>query len=243
MFFRQPNSPLITIIIPTYNCDDFIDQALWSVVNQTYQSYELIIVDGRSTDKTLDIIDRYKKDISVLVSEPDSGIYDAMNKGVNMAKGDWLYFLGADDILINCLHKVALNLRSTKTIYYGDVYLPEKNKTYSGKFNWYTLVSKNINHQSIFYPRQAFEHYQFDLLYPILSDYDLNLRLWGEGKYKFKYINELIAIHNETGVSSQKVDEIFQVNKPRLIAKYFGNRIAMRNKMNSIRRSIKEILP
>ena len=160
-----------------------------------------------------------------------------------MAKGDWLYFLGADDILINCLHKVALNLRSTKTIYYGDVYLPEKNKTYSGKFNWYTLVSKNINHQSIFYPRQAFEHYQFDLLYPILSDYDLNLRLWGEGKYKFKYINELIAIHNETGVSSQKVDEIFQVNKPRLIAKYFGNRIAMRNKMNSIRRSIKEILP
>ena len=117
MFFRQPNSPLITIIIPTYNCDDFIDQALWSVVNQTYQSYELIIVDGRSTDKTLDIIDRYKKDISVLVSEPDSGIYDAMNKGVNMAKGDWLYFLGADDILINCLHKVALNLRSTKTIY------------------------------------------------------------------------------------------------------------------------------
>lgn len=242
MFLQSHKSPLITVIIPTFNCEEYVERAIQSVVEQTYQRLELIIVDGRSTDKTLDIIDRYKKDVSILISEPDSGIYDAMNKGVKLAKGDWVYFLGADDILVNCLHKVARNLKSSKTIYYGDVYLPSKNKVYSGRFKWHTLVSKNINHQSIFYPRQVFKRYQFDLQYPILSDYDLNLRLWGEGNFTFKYICELIAIHNGTGVSSQKADEIFLANKPELMAKYFGNRIAMRNMMFSIRHAIKKVL-
>lgn len=235
-------NPLISIIIPTFNCGDFLPTAIESVIQQNYAHIEIVIIDGGSTDCTLDVIKKYDNVINEWSSGPDFGIYDAMNKGIQKAKGDWIYFLGADDILVNCLHKVARNLYSARTIYYGDVYLPGKNKVYSGKFNWHTLVSKNINHQSIFYPRQVFEHYRFDLQYPILSDYDLNLRIWGEGKFKFKYINELIAIHNATGISSYEKDNVFEANKPALISKYFRNRIALREKMILIRKSIKDIL-
>jgi len=175
-------NPLISIIIPVFNAEEFLQRALNSILSQKYKNIELIVIDGGSTDDTLNIISRIENVIIKWVSESDKGIYDAMNKGVKMAQGDWIYFLGTDDILVNCLDKVTGFLRSPKHIYYGDVYLPGKNKVYSGRFKWHTLVSKNINHQSIFYPRQVFDLYQYDLKYPVLADYELNLRIWGEGK-------------------------------------------------------------
>lgn len=235
-------NPLISIIIPTLNCGDIIDRAIRSVVKQKYSHRELIIVDGGSTDETINIINQNAQYITKWINEPDKGLYDAMNKGVKIANGDWIYFLGADDILVNCLHKVASQLKHPKWIYYGDVYLPEKNKVYSGRFKWHTLVSKNINHQSIFYPRQVFERYQYDLNYPILADYDLNLRVWGESQFKFKYIHELIAIHNGTGISNVESDELFQINKVNVITNYFGKRIAFRNNLISIKKKIRDFL-
>ena len=89
--------PLITIITVAYNAVKDIENTILSVLNQTYPNIEYIIIDGGSTDGTLDIIKKYEDKISYWVSEPDKGIYDAMNKGIVKANGDYLFFLGADD--------------------------------------------------------------------------------------------------------------------------------------------------
>jgi glycosyltransferase involved in cell wall biosynthesis len=234
--------PFITIIIATYNVADFIEKAIQSIFEQRYANTELIIIDGGSSDGTIDVIKQYEDRISSWLSEPDLGIYDAMNKGVKLAKGDWIYFLGADDTLVNCIDKVADYLKKENTIYYGDVYLPHKNKTYAGNFKWHTLVSKNINHQSIFYPRKVFLHYLFDLKYKVLADYDLNIRCWGDGRFKFKYIPVLVAIHYDGGVSNQKSDEVFLADKPALISKYFGRKIVVRNGWIIARSKVGELI-
>lgn len=230
---------MISIVMPTFNCESVLIRALESIAHQRYLRKELIVIDGGSTDNTLNLLGQFGDVINEWVTEPDLGIYDAMNKGVKIAKGDWIYFMGADDILVNCLHKVATQLKSPKIIYYGDVYLPEKNKVYSGSFKWHTLVTKNINHQSIFYPRQVFDQYKFDLKYPILADYDLNIRIWGDRKFKFKYVPILVALHNAKGVSSYKTDEAFQADKPSLISSYFGKRQAFRKRIINLHTSIR----
>ena len=230
-----PQNPSLSIIIPTFNAGHILDIALSSIISQEYKNVEIIIIDSISTDSTISIVQKHKKHISHCLIEPDSGLYDAMNKGAKLAQGDWFYFLGADDILNNCLHKVATYLKNPRMVYYGDVFLPHKNKTYAGRFKWHTLVSKNINHQSIFYPRQIFEQYAYNLNYPILADYDLNLRLWGEGKFRFQYMPIVVAVHNDGGMSHHKQDEAFLRDKPVLVNRYFRRQITLRAGWHRIR--------
>ena len=100
----QVRSPRISIITVVYNGASTLEQTILSVLKQTYSRIEYIIIDGGSKDGTVDIIKKYQDRIAYWVSEPDEGIYDAMNKGIRHASGDWIYFLGADDILYNILH-------------------------------------------------------------------------------------------------------------------------------------------
>src|SRR5687767_5868627 len=97
------DTPLISIIIPTYNSGQVIDSALASVASQSLSNYEVIVVDGLSTDETLQIAQKYLDQglKIIVVSEKDSGIYDAMNKGLKIATGRWIYFLGSDDTLFS----------------------------------------------------------------------------------------------------------------------------------------------
>lgn len=92
-------TPLISIIIPTYNCENTFTIALKSVLSQDLEEKEIIIVDGGSSDGTLDLLNKYDQQIDYWISEPDNGIYDALNKGIDLANGEWLYFLGSDDKL------------------------------------------------------------------------------------------------------------------------------------------------
>lgn len=222
--------PKISIITPSFNCGQFLEKSIESVLSQEYPNLDYIILDGGSSDNSLAIIKKHEARLACWVSESDAGLYDAMNKGVILAKGDWIYFLGADDVMENCLHEVARHLIHSTTIYYGDVYLPHKHKTYAGEFKWHTLISKNINHQSMFYPRRVFSKYQFNLKYRVYADYELNLRCWGERRFKFQYMPVLVATHHEDGLSHHQTDEIFSQDKQLLIEKYFGRRIAFRNK-------------
>ena len=236
------SKPLVSVITVTFNAAMYLERAIRSIVNQSYSNIEYLIIDGKSTDGTLDILRQFGDQIDYWMSEPDDGIYDAMNKGVALSKGDWVYFLGADDILVNCVHRMIRMMRQPNTIYYGDVYLPQKNKTYSGSFDWYKIAHKNINHQAIFYPRSAFQHYQYDTRYLIWADYDLNLRLWHDKRYRFQYVPELICVHNESGISGGHNDESFELVKPALIQRYFGRRLATRRAYITVYRRLRGLL-
>ena len=95
------NKPLISLVTVCYNAENLLAETLQSAINQTYNNIELVIVDGNSMDNTLNVVKRFENHIGTLISEPDNGIYDAMNKGIKAAKGDWVYFLNAGDSLIN----------------------------------------------------------------------------------------------------------------------------------------------
>jgi glycosyltransferase involved in cell wall biosynthesis len=194
--------PIISIITVVYNAKDQLEQTILSVINQSYKSIQFIIIDGGSTDGTLDVIKKYQNNLSYWGSEPDNGVYDAMNKGVKIAKGDWLYFLGAGDILFNIVHKLVPNFKAPNTIYYGDVYKLDELKVYNGHFSGFKLAVSNICHQAIFYPATVFERFNYNLKYRTHADHDLNMRLYGDSSFRFKYLNIIISIYEGDGLST-----------------------------------------
>ena len=99
MAINNSKNPLVSIITVVYNAEEFLEETILSVLNQDYKNIEYIIIDGGSTDLTLDIIKKYHEKIDIFVSEDDKGIFDAMNKGIGLANGEWLNFLNAGDVL------------------------------------------------------------------------------------------------------------------------------------------------
>jgi glycosyltransferase involved in cell wall biosynthesis len=201
-------SPKISIIIVVYNGGSSIEKSILSVVNQTYKKIEFIIIDGGSTDDTVEIIKKYENKIYCWESKPDNGIYDAMNNGIKKATGDWVYFLGADDILFNIIEDIIPFFEKGK-ILYGNVLFKTTQKIYAGKFNSIKLLTNNIPHQAIFYPYKVFEKYLFNTKYKYFADYYLNLICWKDKSLNFKYIPFTIAEYNDTGLSTINVDRQF----------------------------------
>jgi len=201
-----------------------IEDTILSVVSQEYPNIEFIIIDGCSTDGTLEIIKRFRDKIDVFISEPDNGIYDAMNKGISLSTGEFIYFLGADDVLTNntVIKNIVCNIETTYEIYYGNVIFKTSHSVYDGKFSQLKIVNRNISHQSIFYPRVVFDEFLFDLNYPILADYNLNLQLFNHTRFKFKYVPLVVAIFNDNGVSgSRTLDSNFEKDRLDIIYRSF----------------------
>lgn len=199
-----------SIITVTYNAVESIEETILSVINQHNIQFEYIIIDGGSTDGTIDILKKYAKFITFWISEPDNGIYDAMNKGLQHASGDYVIFLGADDhfLSFSTLYRASLYMKNLKYVYYGDVYRNNKNDLYRGAFNKYILSLKNISHQAIFYPKHIYQRYHYDLQYKLYADYFLNLTLYS--LYQYKYIPLAISYFNCNGISSSTKDVNFQ---------------------------------
>lgn len=203
----------ISVIIPTYNADKTLSMTLNSLLNQN-ESFEVIVIDGKSRDNTLKILEEYtekfkeKKIDYIYISEKDSGIYDAMNKGIKKAKGKWLYFLGADDLVVHgAFEKIGLKLKKEETIYYGDAYFFKQHRIHLGKFSKFKITRANICHQAIFYPKIIFSKVgYYNLNYKLWADYDFNIRCYVE-KIEFSYTKILVALYNdETGASSDNED-------------------------------------
>ena len=219
------HTPLISIITVSYNASATIEATIKSVLSQTFKNFEYIIVDGDSTDGTKELIKEYASHLSYWISEPDKGIYDAMNKAVGYAKGQFVYFIGADDIFIDSgvLEKVQLYLIDKTKIYYGNVFFKKRQNIYDGKFNAIKLVTRNISHQSIFYPRSVFDVFHFNTRYNIFADYDLNLKLYNTKQYDFCYINVLISLFNDQGSSgSNNIDYNFEMDRLDIIKSNFN---------------------
>ena len=219
---NNPKNLTLSIITVCLNADKSIEKSINSVISQKTHEIEYIIIDGDSSDATKTILNKYRDNIDVIISEKDEGIYNAMNKGVNIATGDYVYFLGADDILIeNILIKIMPILKSDNdVIHYGQVILQPDNKLYGGKFNKWRLIHKNISHQAIFYPKKVFSEKRFNEKYKILADWDLNLYLISKN-YKFIYNGLIISNFKRDGISSYG-DKIFLKDFRKIIKNYFG---------------------
>lgn len=198
----------VSIITVVRNAEKTIEKTIQSVINQTYDDYEYIIIDGCSTDATNRIIETYLNHISKYISEPDAGIYDAMNKGISLANGKWIYFLGADDTLYSddILELVFDSDYKDDDVIYGNVLLKESGVIFDGEFDYEKLCSKSPCHQAIFYRKELFNRCGvFDLKYRTTADYVLHINTLRGGS-KWRYIERIIAVYNETGASYSQRD-------------------------------------
>jgi len=223
--------PKISVITPTLNTGDSIETALASVAGQSYKNIEHIIVDGVSKDKNLPIIRKYQKKYRNirLLTEKDEGIYDAMNKGMELCTGDWLYFLGADDSFYdeNVLNDLfEQGFFQEEQVVYGNVMIrgdapwAKDGTIYDGFFTLEKLFRWNLCHQSIFYPRSVIKKVgYFNTKYKITSDWDYNVRCWA--KYKFTFTDRIIAYFTTGGASSQGGDHSLHLDFPDNVIRYF----------------------
>jgi len=219
----------ISIITICRNAELSIEKTIQSVVGQTYLKIQYVIIDGKSNDKTLDIVEKYKKNISKIVSESDKGIYDAMNKGIKLATGDIIYFLNAGDKIHNSkvIENVVRKFKENNCdLLYGNVLLFEGNKkspTYyknQDNIDELFLVNDNVCHQSIFAKKNLFKKYGFfDLDFPICADFKWFLKLFLEKKVIKKHIDLVVADYLLGGVSSNETK--FKLEHYRILSQYF----------------------
>lgn len=201
---------IISVITVCYNSVQTIEATILSVINQTYKNIEYIIIDGGSTDGTVEIINKYKDQIAYWISEPDEGIYDAMNKAVDASNGDWLFFINSGDTFYesSVLETVLKYMKRKNVIYYGNVLMLPDNIIYDGKFSKTKLCRRNICHQSIFYPKSVFRKYHYNVKYRIYADHFLNLECMADSDFSFKYFDEIISNYTLDGVSSVSPNDI-----------------------------------
>lgn len=187
------NFPKITVVTVTYNAEQYLEQTIKSVIEQDYPNIEYIIIDGASSDGTVDIIKKYEKYISYWISEPDSGIYDAMNKGIDVASGEWINFMNAGDSFSG---KDILNTIFYKTydvsVLYSDSYYINKDFEIIGehkasKLEEFFISKMPFIHQSSFIKKDIISKFLFRTDYKLASDFDLFCKLYLQ-KYKFEYL-------------------------------------------------------
>lgn len=216
----DPAKPLISIIIVTLNAEAYLRTCLLSIINQQYKNIELLIFDGLSTDSTLEIIKEHDRHISYWKSSPDHGIYDAMNKAIQHATGDWIYFLGADDKLLPGFSELAVQLKDKSKLYYG--MCEPLGILFTGKYSKYKLSKYGMNQQALLYPAAFLKEKGYDTKYPVYADYALNMEIWGNKNIPKKYFPIVIAEYNMNGFSSYANDQLFKIDKPSLVRKYLG---------------------
>lgn len=212
----------VTVVTAVLNDAGHIEQTILSVISQTDIEIEYIIVDGGSKDGTLELIGKYKDKISLLISEPDRGVYDAMNKGIEHSSGDFVYFLNSGDVLLNpsILSKIKfedVNVRNTiiygnVVVAYGNIEALEKPRPFFNSKMKFKGIG--ICHQSMFFPGELIRNEKYDLSYKIAADYDLVYRLWRKGT-EFLYRDITIAKYDwGKGISSNpyKLLDVYREN-------------------------------
>lgn len=203
------NQPLISIITIVYNAIDAVEQTILSVINQTYSNIEYIIIDGGSTDGTVDIIEKYSDKITYWISEPDKGIYDAMNKGIDKANGKWINFMNAGDFFYD---KVVLsNIFCDSLAHEGfGVLFGHTELRYS--FGRCIYLRKSIDvlpyamaftHQSAFILTDIHKNKKFDLSFKIKADHAFFIELYKEG-VKFYELDDIVSSYDCNGISSAR---------------------------------------
>lgn len=210
------NNLKISVVTVCYNAVETLEETMLSVLNQTYPNVEYIIIDGGSTDGTVDIIKKYANSLAYWVSEPDKGIYDAMNKGIDAATGDYINFMNAGDSFyeITTINDVCSSMSLDKRIdvYYGDTLY---NYDYGSLIVYglqLVLIEKRLPfcHQSSFVKSEVMRNTHFDLNYKYCADYNFFYNLY-KNQGSIIHIPIVIAKYEATsGISSRYVSLVYR---------------------------------
>lgn len=199
----------VSIVTVTYNCENTISETLASVVNQDYKNKEYVVIDGASKDKTLSIIKEYESSIDIMISEPDKGIFDAMNKSLDYVTGDYVIFINSGDKFVNShiVKDIFEGKNYSEDLIYGDVYvqtrygfkLRKADAIYQYNPSKRDLVfkSQGFCHQSLFTKVSALKKERFDLSYSIGADYDTTARVFYHGAQKIVNVGFPIAVFDD----------------------------------------------
>lgn len=202
--------PKISIITVCYNCAKTIERTIKSVLSQSYPLVEYIIVDGNSNDGTVDVIRKYEQSISFWLSEPDKGIYDAMNKGIDAATGELIGFINADDFYADgAVEAIAKRYIETNAdVIYGDLTFVDDNgpqtdwKAQEDLKDFYCGML--IPHPSTFCKAKLLKKYKMDVGYKIAGDYKLLLQLYHD-KMKFVHVDKVVSFFYTGGISNCRI--------------------------------------
>ena len=217
----------VSVITATYNSLINIKSCLDSVINQSYSDIELIIIDGNSTDNTVSLVKKYQQNHTFikLISEKDHGIYDALNKGINLASGDIIGFVHSDDFLdSNDVLKDIVSMITSKNLdgVYGDLQYVDKFNTQKVIRNWKSCDFKPgllkqgwmPAHPTLFLKKEVYKkHGFFDLSYRISADYDFMLRIFKDTELKFGYLPKVVTKMRVGGVSNRSLKNIIKKSK------------------------------
>lgn len=208
-----------SIVTVCRNAETAIEKTIRSVVQQTYGNIEYIVIDGVSTDNTLSIVNQYSNKIAVIKSEPDKGIYDAMNKGIALATGDYVYFLNAGDTLISdfCIEKINELITSNPAgidIFFSNLLVFDERNLWGYIYDFdfvsdVTMFLDNIHHQASFTRLALLKQRPFDISYRIAADYEWFVYGHAQKKYRYKHANIIVAVYDPYGLSGNPT----QLNK------------------------------
>lgn len=218
--------PLISVITVVFNGEKHLEQTIQSVLDQNYENIEYLIIDGGSTDRTLEIIQKYEDRIDYWVSEPDKGIYDAMNKGIDLAKGELIGLLNSDDYYApDAIESVVAAYLRQKgpNIYFGDATIIQDDLGIS--FRWHSDLrywrGMSVVHPAMFVHREVYDSLgRYDLRWRLAADYEFFLRALTKG-ILFIAVKRIIVNFRNTGLTAKNL--LASLNEGRRANKtYFG---------------------
>ena len=237
------NAPGISVITVCRNARKELPGAANSVLTALGAQDEWVVQDGASTDGSQVILAGLEDARVHVESQPDGGIYDALNQATARACGDFMLILGADDRLRLRLDEVRPRLQDAHTVYYGDVLRMVTGDRYAGFFNGAKLARTNICQQAVFYPRAVFAGRSFDVRYRQQADWVFNMDCFADPTLKFEYLPLIIADYAQGGASSLRLDDAFQRDYLDLLKKYFTFRQRWRPALASVMGRLFRSLP
>lgn len=224
----MPNKTLISIITINYNDKVGLERTLKSVTNQTYQDFEYLVIDGGSTDGSKKIIEQYKDKIDYWISEPDNGVYNAMNKGISKATGEYLLFINSGDEFYN-LNVLKENLKFIHThdlVYFNINVVGEQDnyiKKYPSKISFSYLYDDTLPHPATFIKKKLYDKVGFyDENLKIVSDWKLFILALVKYNATYHYVDAVFSIFYFDGISSRKENlEILLVEREKVLKQEF----------------------
>lgn len=218
------NNPKLSIITINLNNNEGLEKTLQSLFNkQDNHDFESIVIDGESADGSIDTIKKYKEKISYWVSEPDKGIYHAMNKGILQANGEYLLFLNSGDYLADNILQSIYQYLGTTDIVYGNITATVQNKpilwTYPSKLSAAYLIQRSLGHPASFIKKDLFKGNLYDENYNIISDWIFFFKSIIMNNCTTRYVNINVCTFDTCGISSNEVK--VKEEKERFLTSYF----------------------